>query len=152
MLRLIRVERLVQAVYHALTATLALVHSPCHGAAAELVAACQWRVATSDVSFRMPGAQFGVVLGSRRLTDLVDEDAFRRLVLRDGPYSSQDGFAKGYLTKVAAKSGWTDIESRILADASAIDAGTYAGILARQRPTSAFPILQHWCVRDLTGR
>ena len=133
LLRLIRVERLVQAVHHAPIATLALVHGPCYGAAAELVAACQWRVATSDASFRMPGPHFGVVLGSRRLTDLVGEDAFRRLVLRDGPFTAQDGFAEGYLTRVAEKSGWTDIESRILADVSAIDAGTYAGILSQQR-------------------
>jgi enoyl-CoA hydratase/carnithine racemase len=81
----------------------------------------------------MPGPHFGVVLGSRRLTDMVGEDAFRRLVLRDGPFTAQDGFAEGYLTKVAEKSGWTDIESRILADVSAIDAGTYAGILSQQR-------------------
>ena len=133
LLRLVRVELLLQAVYHAPIASLVFVHGSCYGAAAELVASCQWRIATADASFRMPGPRFGVVLGSRRLTDLVGEDAFRRLVLRDGPFSAQDGFAEGYLTKIAEKSAWMDIESRILTDVSSIDAGTYAGILSQQR-------------------
>ena len=133
LLRLVRVELLLQAVYHAPIASLAFVHGPCYGAAAELVASCQWRIATADASFRMPGPRFGVVLGSRRLTDLVGEDAFRRLVMRDGPFSAQDGFSEGYLTKIAEKSSWMDIESRILTDVSSIDAGTYAGILSQQR-------------------
>ena len=133
LLRLVRIELLLQAVYHAPIASLAFVHGSCYGAAAELVASCQWRIATSDASFRMPGPRFGVVLGSRRLTDLVGEDAFRRLVLRDGPFSAQDGCAEGYLTKIAEKSEWMDIESRILTDVSSIDAGTYDGILSQQR-------------------
>ena len=133
LLRLVRVELLLQAVYHAPIASLAFVHGSCYGAAAELVASCQWRIATADASFRMPGPRFGVVLGSRRLTDLVGEDAFRRLVLRDSPFSAQDGCAEGYLTKIAEKSAWMDIESRILTDVSSIDAVTYAGILSQQR-------------------
>ena len=133
LLRLVRVELLLQAVYCAPIASLAFVHGPCYGAAAELVASCQWRIATADASFRMPGPRFGVVLGSRRLTDLVGEGAFRRLVLRDGPFDAQDGFTEGYLTKIAEKSAWMDIESRILTDVSSIDAGTYAGILSQQR-------------------
>ena len=133
LLRLIRVERLLQAVHYAPIATLAFVHGPCYGAAAELVASCQWRIASSDASFRMPGPRFGVVLGSRRLTELVGEDAFRRLVLRDSPFGAQDGYAEGYLNRVAEKFEWAEIESRILADVSAIDAGTYAGILSQQR-------------------
>ena len=35
--------------------------------------------------------------------------------------------------KVAEKFEWAEIESRILADVSGIDAGTYAGILSQQR-------------------
>jgi enoyl-CoA hydratase/carnithine racemase len=70
-LRLIRIETLLQRVQHAPVATLALVHGPCFGAAADLVTACRWRVAAPGAKFCMPGLRFGVVLGTRRLAQRV---------------------------------------------------------------------------------
>lgn len=132
-LRFIRVEQLLQAVYHAPLATLALVHGPCYGAAAELVVACQWRVATPDARFRMPGSRFGLVLGTRRLVDLVGEDAARRLVLRDRPFDADDAVAAGFLTDVGGREDWDDIEKAVLAQVNALDPLTFNRLSSRQR-------------------
>lgn len=76
LLRFVRVEELLQAVHHAPFATLALVHGACYGAAADLVAACHFRVAAPDARFRMPGLRFDLVLGTRII--------LRRLMLSIG--------------------------------------------------------------------
>ncbi len=132
-LRLIRVEQLLQAVYYAPVATLAFVHGSCYGAAAELVASCQWRVATPQAQFRMPGPKFGLALGSRRLVDLVGEKAFRSLVLREDPVASQEALDLGYLNKIVEDTVWKDVESKILAQVNAVDATTFSRLLSQQR-------------------
>ena len=65
-LRFIRIETLLQALYHAPFETLALAHGRVFGAGADIVASCSQRIATPDTSFRMPGLRFGVVLGTRQ--------------------------------------------------------------------------------------
>ena len=132
-LRFIRVEQLLQAVHHAPLATLALVHGPCYGAAAELVASCQWRVATPDAKFRMPGPKFGLVLGTRRLVALIGENAFRRLILNDSPFNSAEGLSAGYLTQIADKQEWSDIETAVLAKASALAPATFTRLSSQLR-------------------
>ena len=66
-LRIIRIETMLQIVYHVPFPTLALGHGRIMGAGADLFAACSQRIATPDTSFRMPGLAFGIVLGTRRL-------------------------------------------------------------------------------------
>ncbi|MGH8601146.1 MAG: enoyl-CoA hydratase/isomerase family protein, partial [Burkholderiales bacterium] len=66
-LRFIRIETLLQRLYHAPFATLALAHGRNFGAGVDIIGACSLRVATPDATFRMPGLRFGVVLGTRRL-------------------------------------------------------------------------------------
>jgi enoyl-CoA hydratase/carnithine racemase len=69
--RFTRVELLLQAVYAAPFATLALAHGRCTGAGADLFAACKERWIVGDAGFAFPGAAFGLVLGSARLATLV---------------------------------------------------------------------------------
>lgn len=132
-LRLIRIELLLQAVHHCRSATLALVYGPCYGAAADLVAACQWRVAAPDARFRMPGSRFGIVLGTRRLTELVGADAARRLVLRDGPFGSQEALEAGFVTRIAPAEDWPAIEAEVLAKTAALSPDTFEALAARMR-------------------
>ncbi len=65
--RFVRIEQLLQALHHAPLTTLALCHGSALGAGADLVAACDWRIAAPTTRFRMPGMRFGIVLGTRRL-------------------------------------------------------------------------------------
>jgi len=129
--RFIAVEELLQAVCHASFATLALVHGPCYGAAADLVAVCDWRIATPDARFRMPGSRFGLVLGTGRLARLVGADTARKLLFREKPFGAEEALSSGFVTEVSDQTGWSEREASILAQATSVDRETYAAMKAR---------------------
>ena len=133
LLRFVRVEQLLQQVYHARAATLALVHGPCYGAAAELVAACEWRFIAPDTRFRMPGSRFGIVLGTRRLTRLIGADATRQLVLRDKPFGAEEALTTGYINAIADPDCWPEQVAEVLGKVTPLDADTYAELAERRR-------------------
>ncbi|MCH9671556.1 MAG: enoyl-CoA hydratase/isomerase family protein [Gammaproteobacteria bacterium] len=109
LLRFVRVEQLLQAVYHAPFATLSLAHGACYGAAADLISVCHHRVAAPGARFRMPGPKFDVVLGTRRLTNLVGADRARTLILRERPFDHDEALAAGYVQEIAEQAKWPDI-------------------------------------------
>ncbi|MEO9575710.1 MAG: enoyl-CoA hydratase/isomerase family protein [Tateyamaria sp.] len=131
--RFVRVEQLLQSVAHAPFATIACVHGPCYGAAADLVAACQSRIGTASARFRMPGAFFGLVLGTGRLAALVGADHARQLVQRPKPFGAEEALETGFLTAIVEDVEWeTWIEQR-MTHVRMFDAMTYANMSARQR-------------------
>ena len=132
-LRFIQIEQMLQAVYHAPLATMAIVHGACYGAAADLVAACQWRVATSDARFRIPGPRFGLALGTRRLAELVGEDRYRQLVLRTKPFDAAEALCAGVITHIAGQEEWESITQNVLAEVSALDPLTFTRISSQLR-------------------
>jgi enoyl-CoA hydratase len=69
--RFTRVELLLQQVHRAPFTTLALAHGRTMGAGADLFAACSERWVVGDALFAFPGVNFGLVLGTSRLGDLV---------------------------------------------------------------------------------
>lgn len=131
--RFVRVEELLQAAYHAPFGTMALVHGPCYGAAADLVAACQWRVGTPDARFRMPGLNFGIVLGTGRLTNLVGADAAHALLLRTKPFGAAEALECGFLQDVADQSDWPEVESRALNAVLSLEAANFRAMTERTR-------------------
>lgn len=134
LLRFVRVEEMLQAVHHAKCATLALVHGACYGAAADLVAACQWRVATPEARFRMPGSRFGLVLGTHRLANLVGADSARALLLRDRPFGAEEALGSGFLTDIADEVAWSETEQRIQRQAETLNAETFSALSERMIP------------------
>ena len=112
-LRFVRLEMMLQAVDKAPFATLALAHGACFGAAADLLSVCSRRVAAPDATFRMPGLQFGVVLGTRRLTQRVGTDQARRMLEDSRAFSAAEALKIGLIETVADISDW----DAILADA-----------------------------------
>src|SRR5690606_210759 len=74
LLRMVRIETLLQRVAGSPSLTLALAHGRNFGAGVDLVAACKLRLCTPDASFRMPGLKFGLVLGTRRFRNMVGAD------------------------------------------------------------------------------
>lgn len=131
--RFVRVEALLQAVHHAPFGTMALVHGPCYGAAADLVAACQWRVATPDARFRMPGLNFGIVLGTNRLTNLVGADAAHALLLRTRPFGAAEALEHRFIQEIAEQSAWPEAESRALEAIMTLSAANFAAMTERTR-------------------
>ncbi|MEP7245554.1 MAG: enoyl-CoA hydratase/isomerase family protein [Gammaproteobacteria bacterium] len=131
LLRFVRVEELLQAVYHAPFTTLSLAHGACYGAAADLFAACHFRVAAPGTRFRMPGPKFGVVLGTRRLANLIGADHARRLLFRDGPFDADEALRCGYAQELCAQVQWPEIITRTRSIAETQDANVTARILDR---------------------
>ena len=133
LMRFVRVEELLQSVFHAPIATVSLVHGPCYGAAADLAAACQWRIVAPDARFRMPGPRFGIILGTRRLANMLGADNARQLLLRDKPFKADEALSTGFITEIADQADWPGIVSRIHDDVTALDAATYRRLIDRQR-------------------
>ena len=131
LLRFVQVEALLQAVHYARVATLAMAHGPCYGAGADLFAACQWRIAAPSAKFRMPGARFGLVLGTRRLARLVGADQSRALLLRERPFDAETARASGFASEVAAETEWDACEERIFSQIESLDPETSAALNAR---------------------
>jgi len=108
-LRFIRIESLLQALYHAPFETLALAQGRVFGAGADLVACCSLRVAAPDTTFRMPGLRFGVVLGTRRLVHRIGAERAREILSTSRTFGSEEALACGFLTGIATQTEWPGV-------------------------------------------
>ena len=131
LLRFVRVEQLLQSVYHAPFATLALIHGPCYGAAADLAVACHWRIAAADARFRMPGLRFGIVLGTRRLANILGADTARSLLLRERPFLADEALSSGFVQENCEREDWPQRIEDKLADSMALQPETFAAMAGR---------------------
>ncbi len=102
LLRLVRIETLLALLWHAPIRTVAVAQGRTWGAGADLFAACERRVAMPGASFRFPGAQFGILLGTRRLSERVGTEVARSLVVDGGTLDAAQALACG-LASVAAE-------------------------------------------------
>ncbi len=105
-LRFIRIENLLQVLYHAPCATLVLAHGRVFGAGADIVASCGIRIAAAGTTFRMPGLRFGVVLGTRRLMHRIGTDKARDILSTSRSFDAAEALATGFLTGIAAAEEW----------------------------------------------
>ena len=101
LLRLVRIETLLSLIWQAPLRTVAVAQGRAWGAGADLFACCERRVASADASFRFPGAQFGIVLGTRRLAERVGVDRARQIVLEGGQWDARQATAAGLVTELA---------------------------------------------------
>ncbi len=99
LLRLVRIETLLALLWHAPIRTVALAHGRTWGAGADLFAVCEQRLVHPDTTLRFPGAQFGIVLGTRRLAERIGVDAARALVLEGGELDAPQALALGLATQ-----------------------------------------------------
>ena len=133
LLRFVRIETLLQAIYTAPMPTLALVQGRCVGAGADIVAACSRRVATADSRFRMPGLQFGIVLGTRRLAALIGSDAARDILQTSRVFDAEHAKSCGFLTDVCASDDWPVLVTQAAADAAVLDDDSRHALLQHSR-------------------
>jgi enoyl-CoA hydratase len=80
LLRLVRIETLLDAVWRAPCVTMGIGRGRVMGAGADLFTACDRRVAIEGSSYTFPGAVFGVALGTRRLMERIGADLARDMV------------------------------------------------------------------------
>lgn len=105
-LRFIRIETLLQQLYHAPFETLVLAHGKIFGASADLVACCGVRVAAPGTTFRMPGLRFGVVLGTRRLGHRIGPDKAREILSASRAIEADEALKLNFVTHLAAQEKW----------------------------------------------
>ena len=98
----IRIEHLLQLLYHAPFATVALAHGKNRGAGADLVCACSMRVAAAGTTFRMPGLRFGIVLGARRLAHRIRTDAASEALASGRTFDANAALELHFITRIAA--------------------------------------------------
>jgi len=131
--RFVRVEQLLQKLYRLPVTSLALVQGRCFGAAADMVAACRFRIASTEASFRMPGLQFGIVLGTRRLARLIGDDAAFDLLETSRIFSAQEALACGFVTAIAPQDQWPELIAAHADKAAALSPAAKAALLAATR-------------------
>lgn len=128
--RFVRIEQLLQRVYHAHYDTLAFAHGRNFGAGADLFAVCNRRIASADASFRMPGLRFGLVLGTRRFAALTSA-SWARGVLQDGiSFDATEARSRGFVSAIAECERWPELSMDARHTAADLDADA-AGRLFR---------------------
>jgi len=128
--RFVRLELFLQTLYHAPITTLALCHGGAYGAGADLVAACDRRVAAPDTMFRMPGLRFGIALGTRRLAHRIGADHALEILASARVFDAQEAQRIGFVGTIAAPDAWGEIV-RDVAGGLKLDAGAAALLKSR---------------------
>ena len=105
--RLLDLERMLQSIYYAPFASIALIHGGAFGAGFDLATACDYRLATPDARFRMPGWRMGLALGTRRTAQRVGaERAF--VFLRDAlTINAETALQQQFITELADTAWWS---------------------------------------------
>lgn len=130
--RFVALERLLQAVWQAPVRTAAFATGRAWGAGADLFASCDIRACAPDASFRFPGSAFGIVLGTRRLVELIGWDRARPLVTEGAMLDASAAVAIGLATEVVEDDAQDWLGVRCLQPAA--DRETLAAIRSACRP------------------
>jgi enoyl-CoA hydratase/carnithine racemase len=118
--RFLRIETMLQAVHHAPFPVVAFAQGQLVGAGADLFAACWRRVAAPDARLRMPGWNFELALGTRRLANLIGQDAARDLLIDTKALSAEESLACGLATDLAPQEDWPALTDSLQQRASAL--------------------------------
>jgi enoyl-CoA hydratase len=102
LLRLVRIETMLALIWSAPITTVAVAKGRTWGAGADIFVACEHRIAHTDTSFRFPGAQFGIALGTARLSDRIGIDQTRQLILEGKTLNAQEALSAGLATSLDA--------------------------------------------------
>ena len=104
--RILNVEKMLQALHHAPFLTVALVQSMAFGAGADLVCSCHVRIAEPGSRFCMPGLNFGILLGTRRLRARIGVDNAVGVLINTRVFDSDEALDMGFLTHIASQENW----------------------------------------------
>jgi len=100
--RLVRVQQLLTAIEHYPGLTIGIAHGRNFGAGCDLFAACAQRIATQTATFRMPGVLFGLILGTRRLGDLIGNSAAKQLQMTVQTLPATQAQALNFVSEIIA--------------------------------------------------
>lgn len=124
--RLIRIETLLQAVYHVSMPTIALAHGGVYGAGADLACVCARRVAAPGTRFRMPGLGFGIALGTQRFAERVGSSVARAILSETRMFDADEALRIGFVDAIIAQEGWSAVIEAAAKAARTLDPASVA--------------------------
>lgn len=107
LLRFVNINRLLERLRGARFVTLACVNGAAYGAGADIACACAWRIGSARARFRFPGFQFGVALGTRRLSRLIGPRRALEVLARNQVIDAAQAQEWGLLTEVMDETSFT---------------------------------------------
>lgn len=134
LLRLVRIETLLQSIARPGCLTVALAHGRNFGAGVDLFAACRWRIAAPGATFRMPGLGFGLVLGTRRFASIVGADRARGILERVETFDAASAMRMGFATRIVATEEWPAILEEAQHSAALLDGNARAALYRTLHP------------------
>ncbi len=128
-LRFVRLEMLFQRLQSASAVTVGFAHGHNFGAGVDLFGVCRHRIASVDARFRMPGLQFGVVLGTRRFAHIVGDHTAYRILESSETFDATQAHAMGFVTELASLEAWPDVCTRLAQRARVLDHSARAALV-----------------------
>jgi enoyl-CoA hydratase/carnithine racemase len=125
-LRFVRLEMLLQSIVRSPCLTVAFAQGRNFGAGVDLFAACKWRIAAPDATFRMPGLAFGLVLGTRRFAALVGGEWAREILEGLETFDAASARHRGFVRDVTAQEGWEGVLEEAIRVAACLPAASRA--------------------------
>ena len=122
-------EALLESVRRAPAVTIAVVRGPALGAGADLVAACDYRIGTSQARFAFPGSRFGVVLGTRHLASVVGRQAALETLVEARTLDADAALACGLLSELRSDESLQARVDEIVRHCASIDLDTLRAML-----------------------
>jgi enoyl-CoA hydratase/carnithine racemase len=104
--RLEKLETLLQTIYYAPCATVALVQGSAFGAGFDLAMACDYRLAESNARLRMPAWRMGIALGTRRTAARVGREIAFEFLRSAMPIDAGTAQSQRFITEVADSATW----------------------------------------------
>ncbi len=123
--RLLRIELLLQKIHCAPCYTIALAHGTVAGAGADLVVACNRRIGTQETRLRFPGIRFGIVLGTRRLIELIGPQACS-IVLEQRTIEADQALKINLLDSICPEADWQGEAGAAIEAVARVDGGATA--------------------------
>lgn len=134
--RFVRIELLLQKIVVSPFPVVALAHGQIVGAGADLFAACWRRVLAPGSKLKMPGWNFELALGTRRLAALIGQDAARDLLIDSKSVSAEHSLQMGLATDLLGKEDWNALTSELATRARALPPLATTGVLELTRSDS----------------
>jgi enoyl-CoA hydratase/carnithine racemase len=127
-LRFVRIESLLQSIARSPCLTVAFAHGRNFGAGVDLFAACRWRIAAPEATFRMPGLAFGLVLGTRRFASIVGRETAREILESLDTFDAGRAQATGFVRRIAPREEWPAVLQEAVARARTLPAESRAAL------------------------
>ena len=161
--RFVRIEMLLQSIARSSCLTVGFAHGRNFGAGVDLFAACRWRIAAPQSTFRMPGLGFGIVLGTRRFARIVGIEAAREVLEGLATFDTGRAREMGFVRRIVPPEEWPAILAEAVATAESLaqesrgslyrtlDGGAHDGDLADLVRSAAAPGLKERIARYLAA-